>query len=555
MAASLNRQDERQVREFTHQAIKAALHDALFSPLTLGEKHDIRVKPKFETACWSYLPPHRIYVGQGIVGRAKASASQAQLTGYVKSHVRHELAHAHYTERNMRKVRQALKEIDAPFQLFNLFEDARIEDRYRREADYTFDWLVYEDLTFTKHPEGLLFGIIQSEGDIDKVREFLRNTDIEADRKAKTDALAKQAAEAESPAQQVSLLMQLAGNQMGPPVPPELERAQALETFEKVAEFYRRMVVSPDTAGIYPVLEDWMKEFGKPESAPSMGCGGEPGDKSDLEIGAELAENDDVREAFEADTEEVKAGKDGNGEAGNKGKATADESAEPKARKGFVLQTRQVMPDLGRADRLADKLKKFFQAEARRVATTTPQRKVSARHYAIGRPYYRVAQLQGKKCQKLLIEVDCSGSMSGYHIEEGKVLLAALSRLARQGYVEGHVVLSAGSPPRWELYELPMQDKIIANIAGFAGSEALEPTLRDHLSLARDADYVFVYTDAQITDRPIDKALLHRYGIHTWGLYAGDRGDFHEEMQKYFDKSILRENAEALVDAMLTQKK
>lgn len=72
MAASLNRQDERQVREFTHQAIKAALHDALFSPLTLGEKHDIRVKPKFETACWSYLPPHRIYVGQGIVGDRKS---------------------------------------------------------------------------------------------------------------------------------------------------------------------------------------------------------------------------------------------------------------------------------------------------------------------------------------------------------------------------------------------------------------------------------------------------------------------------------------------------
>lgn len=554
MAAKLNRADERQVRDFTHKAIKSALHDALFCPLTLGEKHDIRVKPKFETACWSYLPPHRIYVGMGIVGKAKETLTHSQLTGYVKSHVRHELAHAHWTERNMRKVRQALKEIEAPFQLFNLFEDARIEDRYRREAEYLFEWLVYEDLAYSRRPESMLFCIIQAEGNLAKVQKFVETVDIEAERSKAKAELAKRIAESKNPLELVSLMQMAEAADMGPEMPAEQERELSLELLGRVSEYYQRMVASPDTAGMYPILKDWMEEFGKPQSAPSMGCGGEPGDKSDLEIGAELAEDDDARDAFEADTEEVKAGKDGEGDKGNSGKATAEDDGAI-GRKGKVLTDMSTMPDLARASKLADKLKPFFEAESRTVATLTPQRRISARHFAVGRPYYRVKQLQGKARKKLLLEIDCSGSMGGFHIEEGKVLLAALSRLARQGYIEGHVLLSAGSPPRWELFELPMADEVIARIQGFAGAEGLEPTLKDNMAVVMDADYVFVYTDAQICDRPINKASLHRHGVYTWGLYAGERGDYLEEMQKYFDKAIMRDNAEALVDAMLIQKK
>jgi hypothetical protein len=337
----------------------------------------------------------------------------------------------------------------------------------------------------------------------------------------------------------------------------EQQREMALERFRRVSEYYARLIAAEDTAGVYPVLVDWMEEFGKPESAPSMGCGGIPGEKSDLEIGAQLAEDDDFRDDFDADTVPVKGGSD-DGAKGNKSvPADADENAEAIARKGEVLQDESaaVPVDLARVLKLTEKLKKFFMAEARTVSTTTPQRRVSARHFGLDRPFYRVKVLKGKARQKLLVVVDCSGSMgSGNHIEEGKILIAALSRLAREGYIEGHVLLSAGKPPRWELYELPMADKIIARIDGFAPAEGLEPTIRDHITLAKDADYVFVYTDAQITDRPIDKAGLHRYGIFTWGLYVGD-GDYHEKMQLYFDKDIIRPTAESLVDAMLLQKK
>lgn len=527
MAAKLNRKDERQVREFTHTAIKSALHDALFCPLTLGEKHDIRVKPKFETACWSFLPPHRIYVGTGIVDRAKETLSAPQISSYIKSFVRHELAHAHYTERNMRKVVQALKEIDAPFQLFNLFEDGRIEDRYRREADFQFDWLDYEDLTFTERAEGMLFALIQAESSVPRVQKFIETVDIAAANLKQRQELDKQIAESKNPMQTFAMVAAAAQMDMGPPVPVELERARALSMLDRVVPYYRKIIAAENTAATYPILKEWMEEFGKANSAPSMGCSGGEGEKSDLQLGGELANDAEAREKFEADTETVESGKDGKCNGTGKAEELKDDGSI--ACKGKVLQDHGVMPDLDRADRLCTRFKKFFESEARTVATSTPQRKVSARHFAVNRPYFRVKQVQGKAKKKIVIEVDCSGSMGGFHMEEGKVLLAALSRLARQGYVEGHVLLSAGSPSRWELYALPVADAVIAKISAFAGAEGLEPTLKAHMPLLQAADYVFVYTDAQITDRPINKPDFHRYGVYTWGLYAGEQGDYLEE--------------------------
>jgi hypothetical protein len=561
MSAKLNRDDERQVREFTHRAIRSAQHDAIFCPLTLAEKHEVRVKPNFDTACWSYLPPHRIYVGMGIVARAKTTLSQAHLEGYVKSHVRHEFAHAHFTERDMRAVKKGLKKIKAPFQLFNLFEDARIEARYREEAEYQFDWLVYEDFMYSSQAESLLFAAIQAEGDTEKVVRFLETADIAALRKKQHDE-AKAAQEkllaslASRPETAAAALLMGTSELVGPPTPVEVERAQALARFARVQAYYQRIIEALDTSQLYPILEEWMAEFGRRESAPSRGCAGN-GEASDLELGAQLQEDEDFRNEFDVDAEEVTSGNDASdGGAKGKAKAKPDENA-PKAKKGACLNKRDGSAnlDLVRVTRLAERFKKFFQAEARRVATATPQRKVSARHFAVGRPYYRVKQLMGKACQNLLMVVDLSGSMSGKHIDEGRVLLAALSRLARAGLVKGHILLSAGAPARWELFELPMSDETIARVRAFAGAEGLELNLKDHLALARDADYVFVYTDAQITDAPIDKTGLHRQGIFTWGLYVGEGEHYLDTMLEYFDKALIRDSVEALVDAMLIQKK
>jgi hypothetical protein len=140
---------------------------------------------------------------------------------------------------------------------------------------------------------------------------------------------------------------------------------------------------------------------------------------------------------------------------------------------------------------------------------------------------------------------------------EGKVLVSALSILATQGMVTGHVALSAviDGVPNWELFKLPMGQKAIDRIEGFAGGEGLEYTLRENMKLAQAADYVFVYTDGSIGDKPIVKADFHQLGVYTWGLYVGDEPSCLEQLVQYFDKALMRTCVEDLVDAILHQLK
>lgn len=551
MTAMFDIKNERHVRDLTSAAVKAAMCEALFCTTQLKEIQDVRIKPGFETACWSYLPPHRIYVGTGIVARGKPGLTRSQLEEYVKSHYRHERGHALFTERNSRVIRQELAAIKAPFQLWNLFEDARMEDAYRG-IDVPFNWLEFEDLPYSLKPESMLFAFIQAEGDDAVVRSFYASVDIEAQRKLQlgqlTESLAALAAKGDR-AKQARLQALLGMMGMGPAVSPEMEREQALALLEKVWSYYQRICAQADTLGVIPILKEWLDEFGRTDSAPSRGDEKGESEGGDLFMGYALADDKGAREEFDKDTVEVLV-------PGGKAKVEPDRDDKAIGQKGRVLGLTSHPLDLARIENVARKFGKFFEAEVHAVRTSSPQKRISARHYSVGRPYFKVKQLQGRARKKLFMVFDCSASMGGHHVAEGRVLLAALSRLARRGFIEGHVALSAGSPARWELFKLPMADETIARVYAFAGAEGLEACLKDHLALAREADYTLVYTDAQICDAPINKANLHRHGVFTWGLYAGDNdNDELDSMRLYFDKAILRDNADQLVDAMLLQKK
>jgi hypothetical protein len=549
MTAKFNIKNERHVRDLTSAAVKAALCEALFSSMQLKEKYDVRVKPGFETACWSYLPPHRMYVGTGIVGRGKESLTEDDRAEYVKSHVRHEFGHAHFTERDSRVIQKELAAIKAPFQLWNLFEDARIEERYR-SMECAFNWLEYEDLQFSMRPESMMFAFIQAENDESIVRSFYDGVDLEANRFADLQKIQKMLEEAAGTPKGDALQAMADMLAMGPPEPVELVRAKANALLDRVWTYYSRIIAEPTTLGVFPILKEWLEEFGNPQSTPNRGDEGEEGE-SDLKLGYELADNKEAREAFEKGTIQVTAQTAGP----SKGVAEAKRDDEPVQKHGNVLGATSHPMDLARVEALTKKFRKFFESEVRNVRTSSPQKRISARHYALGRPFYKVKQLEGKACKELFAVVDCSGSMSGHHIEEARIFVASLSRLARLGFVKGHIALSAGRPSRWELYKLPVADDVIARITAFAGAEGLESTIKGNLKLAQQADYTMVYTDGQISDSPIDKQELHRHGVFTWGLYAGDEKDYLSGLQLYFDKVIMRHTAEQLVDAMLLQKK
>lgn len=509
---------------FFKNALRDATRESLFSSVSLSERHSVSLKPKFDTACWAYLPPHRIFIGTDLFEKdtVKKGLSQALQSKYVANHYYHELAHALYTERDMPRIKQALRVLDCPFGLFNLFEDAYIEDRYRREAKYAFEWLLMEDLSLSAQPTAMLFALIQAEGNTATVQKAYDDWTLEP---------------------QDAVNAGLQGD-------TDEERRAALNArLERVMNYYLRIIRVKESMHQMPLLKAWLDEFGRPPKDPGL---------SDLALAAHLLADKDALEAFLEDVKDVagdSSDEESSGEGKNSAKATAKPEHEAVSRKGRLLSKLAVAVDVTRAHRLAQRFRKFFEQSTRMTSTRTPQRRMSARHYALDRAPYRAKELVGRGKRRIFLVVDCSGSMSGHHMTEGKVMLAALSQLASQGHVEGHVVLSGvtSEGPSWELFKLPMSAEAIERVRAFAGAEGLEYTMRDNLKHLQEADFCFVYTDGQICDKPINKSFFHRYGIFTWGLYAGTQSEYLESLNQYFDKALIRETVEALVDAILVQ--
>lgn len=485
---------------FYREAIHEARMEALLSPVPFEEMLTVQLKPAFKTACWAYLPPHKMYVGTDLFEKpnVRDGMSDEVQRRYIGKHYHHELAHAFYTERDMKKVNQGCKAVNSPFQLFNLFEDARIEHRYRKEMKYLFNWLEAEVPKVEADPSSMLWALVQHEGDQVAVRKLVT----------------------------------------------ALQGGGHLPRFERVQDYYFRICAQDSTLELMPILREWIREFGRPpEKQPDAG-------ESDLETGARLAENPEEREEFEAGCEPLDAAK-------GKGKDDAIEPADKDAiaQSGTVLSENATPVDLRRANSVAEKLRKLFKSTSTRVSTWSPQRRISTRNFVLGRAPYRKAQEIGRGSRNIVLVIECSGSMSGFHMEEGKVLLSALSRLSQSGAITGHVLICA-SPmdgPVWELHTLPMAQKSIARVQALAAGEGLEYAMQANMPLLSKADYVFVYTDGQISDKAINKSFLHSRGIYTWGLYAGTNQKYLAKLSEYFDKALLRANAEELADAMLAQ--
>lgn len=522
---------------FFQEAIRDAVRESLFSPVALGERHDVKLKKKFETACWAYLPPHRIYIGTELFEKpnVKRGLTPAQQAKYIANHYHHELGHALFTERDMKRIQAALKVIDAPFQTYNLFEDAYMEHRYRIEAEYRFEWLTLEDLLFSPRPESLLFALIQAEGDVKVVQTALNAWVPPAlpGTKATTEDLFELALPGEA----------------------ESSKDKLLKWFPKVLCYFEEIIAVKESLKLMPILKRWLDEFGRTEQGANplggMAGGGE------LEISFQLMTDEEAAEKFDDEAETVNPSGDSDAdEGGGSRKLEADKNHQAIAAKGKVLHHTRTPISAARVVAAANKLRKFFEESSRVVSTRTPQKRVSARHFALDRAPYRKKEKMGRGTKRVVIVVDCSGSMRGFHIQEGKIIVAALSQLAQLGHVEGHVILSAvNMGPNFETFTLPMSTTTIEHIAGFAGGEGLEYAMHGNLALLREADYVFVYTDGQIGDKAIDKSGLHRYGVYTWGLYAGPDDSYLDSLLEYFDKALLRKDAESLIDAMLIQQK
>lgn len=206
----------------------------------------IRIRKNFGTACWSWTPPHSIYIGDGILKNPHVmpGLSKKEQAEYFQSFYRHEVGHARFTEKDLKAVSEDLKKLKCPFSLLNLFEDARIEHLMR--ADFgPFNWLKFEKpekkirTSSNIAATTIFFAIIQAEGDEQLVEESI---------KLHVDYL-------------------------------------------EVLEFYQRALEVASTKELYPMLVEWIQRFGVP-----------PEDKnSDLAQGAAIQADPSLKEKIDAD--------------------------------------------------------------------------------------------------------------------------------------------------------------------------------------------------------------------------------------------------------------
>lgn len=487
--------------EFFQKSLNEGILDSFSMDLSFSEKHDVRLKPDFQTACWSYLPPHNVFVGTEIFEKScvKPNLVEHEQKKYIKNHYFHELAHALWTFRDLVALNQKLTAVGVAFSLMNLFEDARIEHKFRLRSHYQFEWLKFEELTLRNDASSFFFGLVQSEGDYELVHDV---------------------AVATVPGFTVTLL-------------------------ERVYEYYLEAISAKNTLLLIPLLKRWMAEF--PNSSRSAGG------SQDLPLGAKLQSSSAALQQFLQGTKNL------DGDAGpSKDSEKVEISSVQESKNLLGNCSGKARIDMRRSEAIARKFEKFFVSKSRYVTTDVPQKRISMKSVFAGKAPYRKPELSARKTKNLFVVFDLSGSMQGAPLEEGKVLLAALSLLAQQRKVVGHVAFSAvtGGISHYQVFKLPLAFEVIQKIDAFGQAEGLDAALRNTVALAKAADYTLVYTDANICDAPVDKSWTRKNGIETWGLYVGESSpEILSSMMDYFMKALVRKSTEELVDAILLQLK
>ena len=461
------------------RAVSSLTTDLLLGDDNPGELFLVKMKPKFDTACWSYLPPHRIYIGENCLSRAKKGLSKQDRLDYLEAFLRHEVSHLRWTERDLKMANEVLAKSGIPFGLWNLFEDARIEHLERGRSAKKFNWALYEDVAVSMPG---VFG---------------------------------------SPFNEFFLLIQL-------------ENEGRADRMPEVVEFYDRAIAAPTAMALIPILEDWLRRFGK--DAPPERFSGE------LETAMSLQSGGSVLADFDADTFKP-------GGVPNKDGKPVKLAAKKRSK---LLNSDREEVDFARAERLSQKFLALFGTRTVTTRSDEPSARISARHLELERPCYKRKTTIVAQAKRLCLVIDCSGSMDGKPIEDARLLAWALSYLASLGKIKGCLILSAvkGETAINEVFELPVAKDVVERIHAFGDAEGLNAAILSNQARLADADMVFVKTDGNIYDEPIDRNTVEKKGITVCGLYSGGV-DNAEQMKKHFKRFFVRDSLESLIDALL----
>ena len=416
---------------------------------------------------------------------------------YLTAFAHHELLHAAYTPRDLQKIAVLLRDLHVAFQDYNLFEDARIEYKGRAQFAFPLEWTLDELMEPAADARSYFFNLIQNRGAND------------------SSLLTKEFAE-----------------------DPNADR---------VYSYYFSHAVKADAfPDMVKLLQEWTAEFPPPPDHGSKGS------LADLSIGAALMENPALLDELIAEA---------CGDPKDQSPASGKGGIVPVTFGTDILSpapVRDLRPDLQAL--VADRLQVLLKPGVRRELTNVPAKRIAARVFLRGEAafYRRIVSSSRTWPGRVVLFLDCSGSMGlttsgGCTVSDlGVALAAGLNDLAQKGRIKGQVVLhkGCGSEALCGLYSLPQPPAFFTRIPSDGAFEGLEAALRKTTAELKKADYIFCYTDGNLTDLSVDHKALARKGLHPIGLYCGDE-EMAQNLEKYFRRFLIRPTLAQLLDSLL----
>lgn len=567
---------------------------------TNGLNYLLKIKKNFDTAAWttqnkSGKTVNVIYVGDTALEMC-AEGSNKEL--FLLNLLHHEFGHSKFTDQRFELINQECEKIYTTFEIFNLFEDCRMEQKVRNLTKHRFGWFNYNKPEYmgvgNHNPEALLLAYKNAEALIDEeFAEIATNKFVKAYCCAefqKPDSMKNQMEakfEAEGIVDRVlnyyyPLTIEAPTSLSLIPIikewmeefydTDELKRQQeAKERLKEIAEAIKEMMEQDGMSGGGSMpgsgLDGDEEENGEGKSAgegengkEDDGASGKTGVKEfdDLSDSKELSEGGEAAEDMDEGTEEV-AGNAMTPKPAKEGKFCKGKKREDDT---LVQETEHVEEfsnaplleygsrwkeeyDRKEVARLLPVFERFLKNKSQNVSTTRPSKRMSTRNVMLERDkiYKRKDEIvKGEK--KISIVVDCSGSM-GRVMRDMRVVIAIINELAFKGKVSGNIILSASEG--YDTLKLPINREDIECISGFSRSEGLALTFKENVQLLKKSDYVFCLTDGDIYDEPVDKKFLAKHNVKPIGIYIGQEA---KNLKEWFDRYVNRENAKYTVDEM-----
>jgi len=471
------------------------------------EKYEIFVKPDFDSASWRfYNGKHQIVIGSHIFDKMVIEGSNKDKALYVRSFLYHELAHSIWTDKDLNAIHEKLKALKISFSMFNLFEDARIEEKMRYHINKKFNWLKYETIGVAQNPIDIFYYLIQAEHNEKIISSIGINIGPGIEHHFDTVKLFyKKAIKCETQEEMIGLLKKWYDRF---PNTPKYEEENILKSFiySSESKYLDEKSFNELIEGLDNLLVGGVKDSGS-----------QKGDKAETKtLGIKLRK------------------------APNRDSLLAPQALSV----AFETKTRDV---------LLKKMQKIFLSPTRVNATRIPSKRINIKNLVAKNPkIFKRKENLGFVKKSITIVLDLSGSMY-LTMENMRLILDVLEKMVLKNLLDVTLILSgvSNSCQLYEKYTLPLKEGILERIVPDFEAEGLHNAMSSNLNVLKSSDYVWIFTDGMICEGPIDKKFYHNHHIKTHAFYIGD-DDYKKELEISFDYVICERNVINLTNKIFT---